>query len=44
MEEAYKVLVVKPEGGKNHLEDLGIDGKLIIKWMIKKWNGGHELE
>jgi hypothetical protein len=22
--------------GKNHLEDLSIDGKLILKWILRK--------
>jgi hypothetical protein len=26
-----RVLVAKPEG-KNHLEDLCVDGKVILKW------------
>jgi hypothetical protein len=32
---AYKILVGKPEA-KNHMEDLGIDGKIILKWIFRK--------
>jgi len=35
----YRVLVGKP-GGKNHLEDPGVDGRIILKWIIRKWEGG----
>ena len=34
----YKVLVGRPEGRK-HLQDPGIDGRVMLKWIIKKWNG-----
>jgi hypothetical protein len=33
--EAYRVLVGKPEG-KHTLEDLGVDGKTILKLILKK--------
>ena len=24
----------------NHLEDPGVDGRIPIKWIFKKWGGG----
>jgi len=33
-----KVLVGKPNG-KRPFEDLGIDGRVILKWIFKKWDG-----
>jgi hypothetical protein len=35
---AYKILVGRPDG-KNHLRDLGIDGRILLKWIFRKWNG-----
>jgi hypothetical protein len=32
---AYKVLVGKPEG-RNHLEDQGIYGRIIVKRILEK--------
>ena len=31
----YRVLVGKSEG-KNHLEDVGVDGRVILKWILTK--------
>jgi hypothetical protein len=25
--------------GRGHLEDLGIDGKIILEWLLGKWGG-----
>ena len=36
------VLVGKP-GGRNHLEDLGIDGRIVLKCIFKKLGGGVDL-
>jgi hypothetical protein len=37
---AYRDLVGKP-GGREHLEDPGVDGRTILKWIFKKWDVGH---
>jgi len=33
----YRVLVGKPVG-KNHLEDPGLDGRLILRWIFRNWD------
>jgi len=35
----YRVLVGKPEG-KNHLGDPGVDGKITLSWIFRKWDLG----
>jgi hypothetical protein len=32
---AYKILVRKMEG--YHMEDLGIDGNIILEWILRKY-------
>ena len=40
---AYRVLVEKP-GGKNHLEEQGVDGRIILRWIFRKWEGGDGMD
>ena len=35
----YRGLVGKSEG-KNHFEDTGVDGRIMIRWIFRKWDGG----
>jgi hypothetical protein len=35
----YRVLVGKP-GERDHLEDPGVDVRIIIGWIFRKWNVG----
>ena len=37
MRGVYRVLVGKPEG-KNHLGDPGVDGRIILRWIFRKWD------
>jgi hypothetical protein len=35
----YRVLVGKPEG-KRPLGDAGVDGRIILGWIFRKWDMG----
>jgi len=35
MRNAYKILVGKPKG-KRHSEEVGVDGKIILEWILGK--------
>jgi hypothetical protein len=36
MRNAYSIFVGKPEGKRDHLEELVIDGKIILEWILRK--------
>jgi hypothetical protein len=35
----YRVLDGEPEG-KSHLEDPGVDGRIVLRWILRKWDVG----
>jgi hypothetical protein len=36
MRNAYNILVGKPEKGRDHAEDLGVNEKIILEWILGK--------
>jgi hypothetical protein len=36
----YSILVGKPGGEKHHWGDPGVDGRIIIRWIFRKWDVG----
>jgi hypothetical protein len=38
------IIFVDTAESKSSFKDLGIDGKIILKWILEKWDGGHELD
>jgi hypothetical protein len=38
MENPYKILT-KNLKGRDHLEDLGVEGKIILEWILKRQRG-----
>jgi len=40
---AYRILVGRPEG-KKHLEDPGVDGRIILKRISRALEGRHGLD
>jgi hypothetical protein len=32
----YRILIAEP----HHLADIGVDGRIILKWILKKWGVG----
>jgi hypothetical protein len=36
----YRVLVGKPEGKRLYLEDPGVVGRIIFRWIFRKWDVG----
>jgi len=35
----YRLMVGSPEG-KDNLDDQGLDGRMILRWIFRKWDVG----
>jgi hypothetical protein len=41
----YRVFMVKPGGGGDHLQDLSVDGRTVVNCILKKsMSGGRGLD
>jgi hypothetical protein len=40
----YRVLVWKSDRERDHLEDPGEDGRILLKLIFEKWDGRYGLE
>jgi len=29
---------------RDHLEDSGVDGRILLRWIFRKWDDGHGLD
>jgi hypothetical protein len=37
---SYEVLVLESPTGRDWWEDIGVNGRTVLKWILRKWVGG----
>jgi hypothetical protein len=42
--EVYTGLCWRKLRERDHLEDPGVDGRIILRWIFRKWDVGHGLD